>query len=613
MNSYEVLVQMVKAGYKERIKPYISEKKKQKYIDRINHELKTIHDLGFDDYFLIVHDIVNFAVSNNIRVGPGRGSAAGSLVSYALGITQLDPIKYNLYFERFLNSERISAPDIDIDFSSKGRDKVLDYIRRKYGDNHVCQVVTYSKMNAKGLIRDLAKVMGVDPIKIEKIAKCLKDAEEHSVAKALETSEALQAYAIEYPELFEVAIQLNGCIKHIGKHAAGIIITKGDRLDSLPIMVDSHGKTSLSQWDKDALEEFNYLKIDILGLDTMDVIQETLTMIGKDVLADMPLDDVYVYSEYSKGNSLCMFQFETYGMRKILRKVQPDKLEDLSAVNALARPGAYEGLEYFIKGKETGEIYYFDDERLKPILQETFGTITYQEQTMALVQAVAGFTLAKADIVRRGIAKPKPGKFELLREDFVNGCIKNGQTKKWAENLFEIIKQGQRYAFNKSHSLAYAFVGYQTMYLKYYYPLEFMTRRLSNSMGRGWEKGKTLDVYEKEAQRLGIRIIDWDINTSKADYTCDKDENCIFRGLSAIKNVGDAANHLDSLKPFRNFEDFYYRVNKSKVRSDAIRALINVGCFDSIEDDRKRMSKWMDIPVEKSRMPDFEQKSLFEE
>lgn len=613
MTSYEMLKQLVQEGYKERIRPFIAVEDKQKYIDRLKYEMATIHELGFDDYFLIVWDIIEQARKLGIPVGPGRGSVAGSLIAYGLNITQLDPIQYNLFFERFLNKERVAAPDIDIDFSSKKREIIIEYIKEKYGDDHVCQVVTYSEMKARGLLRDLAKVFGMDALSIDKMAKVIDDVK--TVDEALQ-NDALKPYEAKYPEMFEVARQLNGCIAHVGKHAAGVIITKDTLLESLPVMMASDGEHVISQWDKDTLEHLNYLKMDILGLDTLDVIDETLDRIGHNAMEEMSLKDKHIYNEFSKGHSVGVFTFETYNMRNILKRLDAEKLEDLSAVNALGRPGAYEGLELYLKGKETGEVYYFDDDRLKSILEETYGTIAYQEQAIAIVQAVAGFSAGKADLLRRAIGKKKPEELQALHKTFVDGCIANGQKEKWAEKIFSIIAQGEAYSFNKSHSLVYAYIGYQAMFLKLYYPLEFMSRRMSNSMGHGWEKGNKLDTYEKECRRIGIKIIDWDINTSENDYTFSREENCIYRGLAAIKNVGKASYEIVAVRkafgePFRSFEDFYKRVNKSKVRSNAIKALIMAGAFDSIEDDRHKMSRWMDMPTTKAR--EATQKSLFGE
>lgn len=610
MTSQELLLEKCRDGYKKIIRPNVPKEKLEIYKERLRYELEIINKMGFCDYFLIVWDIVRYAEENGISVGPGRGSAAGSLVSFALGITKLDPIVYNLIFERFLNKDRVSAPDIDIDFCSSGRGKVQEYIRRKYGEDRACSVVTYSKMKVRGLVRDICKATGVDPIHTDKIAKLI-DYSAEDVLQVLDEVEALKEWAVKYPEVFDIAINLNGCIKHSGKNAAGMLITKEPLLNCLPIMTTTNGMV-ISQWDKTALEDLNFLKIDILGLETLDIIDETIKLIGEDVLKDLDLNDKKVYKEFSAGKTECIFQFGTYGMKKLCYKIKPSNIEELAAVNAIIRPGASQGQDFYVQGKETGEIYYFDDERLKDILTPTYGTITYQEQTMAIVQAVAGFSMSKADIVRRAISKPKyPGQLEEVGQEFINGCIKNGQTKEWAENLFAVILQSEKYAFNKSHAVVYALLGYKEMFLKVYYPVEFMTSCLTSAIDKDSEKNHVIDRYEKECKKMGIKVIGWDINTSSSNYTCDVEAKEIYKGLAAIKNVGNAGLEIEKKKPFTSFSDFYTRVNKTAVRSNAITALIDSGAFDSIESDRSTLRKYVGSPSAVRHQIEDNQGSLF--
>lgn len=613
-SSHDLLIEKCREGYKRNILPVIkSEKQKTEYAQRMKYELEVIDKLGFNDYFLIVQDIVAYAVSEGIPVGPGRGSAAGSLVSFALGITKLDPLQYELYFERFLNKDRVSAPDIDIDFSSKGRDKIVRYIKAKYGEDRVCQVVTFAKMKARGLIRDLAKAMELDPVDIDKMSRLI-DGTLANIDKAIEEEPKLKAWEEKYPELFDIARNLTGCIKNASMHAAGVIITKDTLFNSLPIMYG--GKTegtkdTITQWNKETLEELNFLKIDILGLKTMDIINDAMGLIQKKFdLEKVELNNPHVIKEFKNGNSKGIFQFETPGMIKILQKVRPEGMSGLSDVNALARPGAKQGIEIYLKGKSSGSVYYFNDKRLKSILEPTYGTITYQEQVMAICMAVAGFGATKADLIRKAIAKPKPGLLEKYEEEFVSGCVKEGQKEEWARKLFAIIKQSGNYAFNKSHSTSYALIGYWSMFLKVFYPLEFMTALLANNIDAGWEEDGVLDKYEREAKRLGIYVMGWDINNSSNNYTLNRENKVIIRGLAAITNVGKAGLHIEKMKPFKSFTDFYTRVNKRYVRMDAIKALVQAGCFDSIEPDRTNMNRFLSVSTTKAK-PDMTQGSLF--
>jgi DNA polymerase-3 subunit alpha len=386
-------------------------------------------------------------------------------------------------------------------------------------------------------------------------------------------------------------------------------------------MVANNG-VLITQYDKDALEDLNFLKMDILGLGTLDIISEAMEMIGKDVLLEHELDlqDSKVMSEFCKGNTTGVFTFETYGMKKTLKSVQPESIKDLSAVNALYRPGAMSGIEHFLNGKESKTIYYFEDEKLKPILAETYGTIVYQEQVMAMFQAVAGFSASKADLVRKAVGKKKHEEITKMKKEFVDGCLETGHTQEWAVNLFNVIEKSTTYSFNRSHAMSYALLGYQCMFLKCYYPVQFMTRLLANHMDNGWDatlgefdKKSKLKEYEKEAKRLGIKIVDFNVNTSRAEYRCNVDKKVIYRGLSAIKNVGAAAEEIEKLKPFTSFEDFYKRVSKSKVRSNAMVALIDCGAFDSIESNRDRIRGYVGAPIKGKERVKEKEISLFEE
>jgi DNA polymerase-3 subunit alpha len=611
MNSDELLKEECRNGFKTKVKPFLKDGEKQVYIDRIKYELEVICSLNFSDYFLIVQDIVRQARKDEVGVGPGRGSAAASLVLYCLDVTQLDPIKFGMLFERFLNKDRISSPDIDLDFATKGRGRVLEYIQKKYGKNRVAQVVTYSEMKGRGLIRDLAKCLNVDPIDIDKMSKLFGDQEntEGDLQTALENNEGLKKYTNKYPELFDIAINLMGCIRHVSKHAAGVVITKEPFLESLPVLT-SRGNIQ-TQWDKKALEELNYLKMDILGLRNMDIIHDTLQLIGKDVLKDISIEDNEVFGEFSKGHTSGVFQFETWGMTKITKNVQPTKFMDLADICALVRPGASQGLEYYLKGRETGSIYYFGDERLKDIFASTHGTLLYQEQSIKICQAVAGFTVSEADIVRRGIGKKDKKDLEKVEKKFIDGCVKNGQKEEWARKLFDVIRQGERYSFNIPHATCYAMIAYQCMYLKTYYPVEFFTALLNNHIDAHWEKDGRLDRYERDVKRYGIKILDWDVNESDCLYKMDRENRTIRRGLGALLYVGDAAELIQKYRPYVNFQHFYNKVPKSVLKTETMKSLANAGSFNSLGASEDELAMWMSSSNPQKILKKFDQGKLF--
>lgn len=574
------------------------------YKERTNYELQVIHDLGFDDYFLFINDVVRFAKRKGIMVGPGRGSVAGSLVAFLLGITEIDPIRFGLYFERFLNKDRVSAPDIDLDFEKHKRKYVIQYLAEKWGKDHVANVATYSVLQTKSVINDVGKVMEMDPATLEIINQLFPFGCK-SIRDALREIPDFIPLVSRHRRLFEVAVNLEGCVRHTGKHAAGVIVGTQPLREVMPIMTD--GKAVITQWDKDTLEKLNYLKADILGVKTLDVIRDTLRLVGENALDNMRLDDQNVMKQFTEGNAMGVFQFETPGMRKVLKKVQPTTFEDLFAINALERPGAKEHIDEFVQGRTTGHFSCFGEERLRPILGSTYGVILYQEQTMKIVQEVAGFTLSEADVVRRGIAKKKG--IEDLREKFLEGAVKRGYERGWADRLFNVMKEGENYSFNKSHAVAYAYLAFKCMWLKVYYPHEFLSTALSYHPYSKQTAFKILN-YEAEAARLGITVQLHDINVSKYRYTYDRAANSIRRGLCSLPHVKSAAIHIEELQPFRSFLDFYKRVNKSRVRSNAMKMLIDSGCFDSLGEDRAQIGRMLNMSVKKKSPVVGEQQSL---
>lgn len=591
MDSYERLRQLCNDGI-GKVLASVDVSLHTTYIERAKYELVVIHDLKFDDYFLFIHDIVRFAQGHGILVGPGRGSVAGSLVAYLLGITEIDPIRFGLYFERFLNKDRVSAPDIDLDFEKHKRKYVIEYLAEKWGRERVANVATYSVLQTKSVINDVGKVMGIDPPVLEAI-NMLFPFGCKNIHEALKEVPEFSQYVNRYRRLFEVAVQLEGCVRHTGKHAAGVIVGTEPLHNIMPIMTD--GKAVMTQWDKDTLEELNYLKADILGVKTLDVIHDTLRLVGENALDAMRLDDPNLIKQFTDANSLAVFQFETPGMQKALVKVRPETFDDIFAINALERPGAKEHIDEFVQGRKTGQFGCFD-ERLRSILGPTYGVILYQEQTMRLVQEVAGFTLSEADIVRRGIAKKKG--IDDLRDKFLNGAVVRGYDRAVAEKLFETMKEGQNYSFNKSHAVAYAYLAFKCMFLKVYHPHQFMSVALTY---HPYSKANVIKIrkYENEVARLGIRVLPHDINASKYHYVADQTNNTVRRGFCSLPHVKSAAFHIQQLQPFRSFNDFYKRVNKSRVRTKAMQTLVNAGCFDSLGDSRREISKWLDIPVKK--------------
>jgi len=523
---------------------------------RVNYELEVITKMGFADYFLIVHDIINWARENNIPVGPGRGSAAGSIVAYLLGITQLCPLKNGLLFERFLNPARISMPDIDIDFCYDRRQEVIDYIIRRYGQDRVAQIITFGTMAAKAAIRDVGRVMEKPLSDIDRLAK---------------RTEVLSAATDpELQDVIDVAREVEGKPRHTGTHAAGVIIAPGPITDYVPVQLNNGNL--VTQFDMGTCEEIGLLKMDILGLKTLTVISDTLKLIGGLDINKIPLDDRKTYSLLSRGETIGVFQVESPGMQGILKKMRPSRFEDLVAAVALFRPGPLGSgmVDDYIDGKHGKKKVKYLHPVLESILKETYGVILYQEQTMKIATDMAGFSLAEADNMRRAIGKKKPEVLKTLREAFVKGCEARGIDKKIAEEVFTLIDYFSGYGFNKSHSAAYALIAYQTAYLKAHYPAEFMTALLSNTSDQD-----KIALYLSDCRRMGIKMLPPDINKSKREFTLDK--GAIRFGLGAVKNLGDAA--LDKIISNQPYKDIYDLVYKTHLNKAALETLARSGCL----------------------------------
>lgn len=573
--------------------------------ERLEYEISIIKQMGFSGYFLIVQDFVNYAKSRNIPVGPGRGSAAGSLVSYVLGITNIEPTRWGLIFERFLNPERVTMPDIDIDFCFERRDEVIDYVRNKYGKEHVAQIITFGTMAARASVRDVGRVLDVPYNEVDRIAKLIPP--NTSIEEALQTSEELKNLFESNPQakkIIDIAKKIEGHARHASIHAAGIVISKDPLMEYVPLQVMNNNEV-VTQFPMTNLEELGLLKMDFLGLRTLTVIYDTLNKIkenyGIDIdINNISLSDQRVYELLQKGDTIGVFQLESRGMRNLLREVKPEKFEDLIAVLALYRPGPLGRLESYIKRKRGEEKIEYMHPSLEPILAETYGVIIYQEQVMEIAHRLAGFTLGQADVLRRAMGKKKPEVMEEQREIFVKGAIERGIPEEIAREIFEDMAKFAEYGFNKSHSAAYAFVSFQTAYLKAYYPKEFMASLLT-SVKNNTSK---LSKYIAEAKRIGIKILPPDINESMVDFTVTAQG--IRFGLAAIKNVGE--NVAEAIVKerekgkFVSIFDFIKRLNSKVINKRALESLIKSGAFDSFRISRRALLSNIDKILESAQV-----------
>ncbi|WP_448589453.1 DNA polymerase III subunit alpha [Thermodesulfobium sp.] len=573
--------------------------------ERLKFELDIIHKTGYEGYFLIVSDYINYAKEHGIQVGPGRGSAAGSLVAYVLGITDIDPLKYNLLFERFLNPERVSPPDIDVDFCIEKRAEVLNYLVRRYGQENVAQIGTFGTMNARAVIRDVGRTLGKPLSIVDKLAKLipnkpgsqttLKEAEElQEVKQFLNSNPSLK-------ELWEKSIKLEGLTRHSSVHAAGVVISPFPIYDLIPLQRPSEGEVPVTQWPMEDVEKSGFLKMDLLGLRNLTVIGKTLELIEKTRgfkvnIENIPLDDPKVYELLEKGETLGVFQLESSGMQQLLKEVKPDKFEDLIAILALYRPGPMNSgmLEQFIRRKHKKEPVVFIHKDVEPILSETYGVMIYQEQIMQLASVLAGFSLGEADLLRRAMGKKKAEVMAAQKPKFVEGAINKGLiSKEQAEKIFDDMAKFAEYGFNKSHSASYALITYRTAWLKVHYTPEYMAALLS-SIASDTDK---VAEYIKEAKKFGVEVLSPDVNESEESFTVIG--NKIRFGLSAIKGVGKAA--IDSIISsrlsggnFKNLKDFICRTSSKSVNKKIYESLIKAGALDSLYNDRLTLLDQLD-------------------
>lgn len=587
----EYLEQLCYKGARERFPEITSEIK-----ERLDYELDTIKKMGYSSYFLIVWDFINYARQKGIMVGPGRGSAAGSLVAYCLYITNIDPLKYNLLFERFLNPERISMPDIDVDFCYERRQEVIDYVVQKYGQDRVAQIVTFGTMAARAAIRDVGRVMGYPYAEVDKIAKMVPAELGITIENALSLNPELKKLYDEnerVKRLIDIAKALEGFPRHASTHAAGVVISKDPIVEHVPLhkLGDSNITT---QYTMTALEELGLLKMDFLGLRTLTVIRDAINIIrrtkNKDINLDkLPLNDKKVYEMLSQGNTAGVFQLESSGMRNLLTELKPETFQDVVAIIGLYRPGPLGSgaADDFIKSKNGLKPIKYLHPKLEPILSETYGIILYQEQAMKIAQELAGFSLAQADILRKAMGKKKQDVMAAQRESFINGCIKNGIDKITAGKIFDEISYFAGYGFNKAHTAAYAVIAYQTAYLKAHFPVEYMAALLTSVM----DNTDKVAYYINECRHMGIEVLPPDINESYEAFTVVSDK--IRFGLTAVKNVGQnvAKAIIQARKEkgrFTSLADFIEKVS-GEVNKKALESLIKSGAFTSLGAKRSQL------------------------
>ena len=589
-NSKEYLYDLAKKGLTKRLNGNVT----KEYIDRLEYELKIISDMGFVDYFLIVYDYVRFAYKSNIVVGVGRGSAVGSLVAYSLGITWIDPLKYNLLFERFLNPERVSMPDIDIDFEDERRNEIVEYIREKYGSEYVANIIAFGTMTAKEVLRTVGKINNIEDNMITVLLKNVDS--KLSLRENLEKDEVKEILKHNYKlkKVYDEAFYLEGLKHHITVHAAGVVISSAKLKDLVPIV--SNGNDLLVGFDKDEIEELGLLKMDILSLKNLSLL--------KDIRKDNPdidinkisLDDKDVYKLFSNGDTSGIFQFESSGMKNFLRNSKPNSFNDLIISIAMFRPGPAQMIDTYIARKNNNQIITYLHEDLKPILQETYGILVYQEQVIEILKKMGGYSLGEADVVRKAISKKKTDVIEKERIRFKTSALKNGYDEKTIDKVFDLILPFAGYGFNKSHAVAYALFAYQMAYLKVHFKEHFYINLLNNNIGADIKNKE----YLNEAKRNGIKILKPDINNSYDIYKYEDGSirlpfTCIKRiGIVVGKDIVDARGD----KPFESYYDFIKRITNKSINKRLLETLIMAGVFDSLGLTRKTLINNLDATMQ---------------
>ena len=597
--SWEYLNKLCKEGLERSYQPVTPELK-----ERLRYELDTIANMGYVDYFLIVWDFIRYARDHDIMVGPGRGSAAGSLVSYTLGITQLDPIKYSLLFERFLNPERVSMPDIDIDFCFERRQEVIDYVVEKYGKDRVVQIVTFGTMAARNVLRDVGRVLGMPYSQVDAVAKMIPVEQNKplTIEQALKRNPEFSRIYEDDPEirnLVDMAKRLEGLPRHTSMHAAGVVISQKEVDEFVPLSKASDGSIT-TQFTMTTLEELGLLKMDFLGLRTLTVIQDTVRLVEKNTGVFLDMDridynDAQVLASIGTGKTEGVFQLESAGMKNFMKELKPQSLEDIIAGVALYRPGPMDFIPQYIRGKNNAAMVTYDCPQLRPILESTYGCIVYQEQVMQIVRDLGGYTMGRSDLLRRAMSKKKISVMEKERQNFVYGnedegipgCIKKGIDEKTAHRIYDEMIDFAKYAFNKSHAAAYAVVAYQTAYLKYYYPVQYMAALMTSVI----DFPTKVSGYILHCRQIGIDILPPDINRGDSRFSVDG--NGIRYGLSAIKSVGrsvidDIVKERELGGPYTTLNNFLSRMSGKEVNKRVVENLIRSGAMDCLEGNRKQ-------------------------
>ncbi|MBR5305425.1 MAG: DNA polymerase III subunit alpha, partial [Oscillospiraceae bacterium] len=587
-DNYDFFVRLCNEGLRKHYKEITPEIQA-----RLDYEISVISKMGFVNYYLIVYDFINYAKTHDIPVGPGRGSGAASLCAYCMGITSIDPLKYNLLFERFLNPERVSMPDFDVDFCYEKRQQVIDYVIDKYGADHVAQIITFGTMLARGAIRDIARVLTIPYAVADKVAKLIPNEPKMTIAKALTISKEMESLYNTDPqikELIDLALKVEGMPRHASTHAAGVVITDLAAEEYVPLQ--SNEGQIVTQFPMTTIEELGLLKMDFLGLRTLTVIDHCAKMV-KQVNPDfdiekIPHNDKKVFDMLTQGDTTGVFQFESEGMRSVLMRLKPVDIEDLIAVISLYRPGPMDSIPTFIANRHNPANISYKHPMLEKILNVTNGCIVYQEQVMQICREMAGYSYGQADIVRRAMGKKKADVMEKERGHFIEGCKSNGVSEAIATDIFNEMTSFASYAFNKAHAAAYAFVAYQTAYLKAHYPKQFMAAMITSII----ENSAKILEYTQECQRLNIQILPPDINKSFSDFTVEGDD--IRYGLAAIKNVGKSFTELvcrerEESGDFTGFYDFCKRMANKDFNKRAIESLIKVGAFDAFPAKRRQL------------------------
>jgi DNA polymerase-3 subunit alpha len=611
------LTELAQRGLAERYHPIPRE-----VAERFGYELSVITSMGFTGYYLIVWDFIHFARQNGIDVGPGRGSGVGSVVAYCLRITDVDPLKYGLLFERFLNPERVSMPDFDIDFGHRRRDEVIAYVTKKYGEDKVGQVITFGKLKARAVIRDVARVLDVPYEEADAIAKLIPEGPKTELAKALEESPRLEEIARKggtHRELIETSLKLEGLHRHASTHAAGIVIGREPLTRYVPLYRDPKTGAISTQYTMDYLEDCGLVKMDFLGLKTLTVVADAMALIRKKgvpiELATIPEDDPPTFRMFCEGRSTGAFQFESSGMQSLLKQARPNRIEDLIALVSLYRPGAMDHIDTYVDSKLGRKPIEYPLPELEPVLKETYGVPVYQEQVMQMAQVVAGFSLGQADILRRAMGKKKPEEMLKMKEKFLAGSLARGYSRPTAEHIFELLFAFSGYGFNKSHGAAYAVLAYHTIYLKANHPAEFLAATCTNDMS----DTDRLAALIHEAREMGIEVLPPDVNLSGKEFSV-RDGRIVF-GLVGIKNVGAGAveaivEDREANGRFASFRDFFERIDARLVNRKVVESLIITGAFGSLGETRAtlmhNLPRVMETAAKNREEKRIGQASLFE-